>query len=156
MIGVMHLKMGGCHGTGTALGDPIEVGALKAVFSEKSSFKLHLGAGKSNHGHLEGAAGFAGLLKVFGSLENATMTPNIHFDKLNPHISLTNSRLSVPEASNPLLKKISHMGVSSFGFGGTNAHAIIATSRTAKPKKMQTRSRLMRKSMMGHIRMISS
>ena len=81
-----------CHGTGTALGDPIEVGAIHSVRSAKNALVtervLYLGAAKSNHGHLEAAAGFAGLMKVAAALKFRQVPPNIHFKELNPHIFL--------------------------------------------------------------------
>eukprot|EP00435_Cladocopium_sp_Y103_P045366 s1029_g13.t1 len=115
-----------CHGTGTALGDPIEVGAIKAAVgrAEGGSPPLYLAAGKSNHGHLEGAAGFAGLMKVAACLQRHEVPPNIHFQELNPHINLTSSRLEMPlEVRELKSDQAPAMGVSSFGFGGTNTHA---------------------------------
>ncbi|CAK0879996.1 unnamed protein product [Prorocentrum cordatum] len=126
-----------CHGTGTELGDPIEVGALKAVLGTPSAHapELYLCAGKSNHGHLEGAAGFAGMLKVWTCLQHLQVTPNVHYAALNPHMSIDNSRLVVPESVSALPEKGAIMGVSSFGFGGTNAHAMMAQPKSSGPQQ---------------------
>jgi 3-oxoacyl-(acyl-carrier-protein) synthase/fatty-acid desaturase/acyl carrier protein len=126
-----------CHGTGTALGDPIEVSALKVVLGEPVKFSnpltgaqtskaLILAAGKSNHGHLEGAAGFAGIMKSVLCTAHGEVPPNVHYQKLNPHISLEGSRLMVAhEKPKAIVGKEPIMGVSSFGFGGTNSHAVL-------------------------------
>jgi len=119
-----------CHGTGTALGDPIEARALRAVLGREREEKLWLGAGKSFLGHLEAAAGFAGLAKVMCSLQQGAVVPNLHFNVLNPHIDLNNSCLDIPTVVSPVSPIRSHekgivAGLSSFGFGGTNAHALL-------------------------------
>jgi acyl transferase domain-containing protein/acyl carrier protein len=127
------------HGTGTALGDPIEVEALAEILGEPRSGAgtCYLGAAKTNIGHLEGAAGIAGLIKVILSLRHETIPPLAHFTTLNPHISLEGTRFSIPTeprawSSNegPRLA-----GVSSFGWSGTNAHVIVesAAGRDGKP-----------------------
>ncbi|CAK9026130.1 Phenolphthiocerol/phthiocerol polyketide synthase subunit C ((Phenol)carboxyphthiodiolenone synthase subunit C) (Beta-ketoacyl-acyl-carrier-protein synthase I) (Phthiocerol synthesis polyketide synthase type I PpsC) [Durusdinium trenchii] len=85
-----------CHGTGTALGDPIEVGALRRVLGAHKEEKLWLAAGKSNMGHLEAAAGLAGLAKAMCCLLHRAVPPNLHFASLNPHIELDKSCLAVP------------------------------------------------------------
>lgn len=116
------------HGTGTALGDPIEVNALvETLGSERSNQrKCQLGSVKTQIGHLEAAAGIAGLIKVILSLESEVIPANLHFKKLNPLIQL-DSAYSV--ASTPVpwprRKKPRYGAVSSFGFGGTNAHLIV-------------------------------
>ena len=116
------------HGTGTRLGDPIEVHALKAVFDAgETQNPLRTGSVKTNIGHLEAAAGVAGLIKTILTLAQGEIPPHLHFQELNPHISLEDSRLAVggtghnwPRDEQPRLA-----GVSSFGFGGTNAHVIV-------------------------------
>lgn len=128
-----------CHGTGTALGDPIEARALRAVLG-RGTQDLWLGAGKSHLGHLEAAAGFAGLAKVMCSLQNGAIAPNLHFNSLNPHIDLANSRLVVPTAVSQLRPEGGGSlmsGLSSFGFGGTNAHALL---RVNPPFRQETSS----------------
>ncbi|CDJ62038.1 Polyketide synthase, related [Eimeria necatrix] len=119
------------HGTGTALGDPIEVHALKSVFANgrAKDNPLILGALKTNIGHLEGSSGIAGLIKAVLVLQNKTVPPNIHFKKLNEHINVSDFPVqfptdAVPLAANGSIKRL-FAGVSSFGFGGANAHVIL-------------------------------
>eukprot|EP01054_Gregarina_sp_Poly1_P004682 Gregarina_sp_Poly_1__4681@NODE_24_length_20154_cov_63_859810_g22_i0_p1_GENE_NODE_24_length_20154_cov_63_859810_g22_i0NODE_24_length_20154_cov_63_859810_g22_i0_p1_ORF_typecomplete_len6649_score1079_63ketoacylsynt/PF00109_26/1_3e25ketoacylsynt/PF00109_26/1_3e73ketoacylsynt/PF00109_26/1_5e81KR/PF08659_10/3_3e56KR/PF08659_10/2_4e03KR/PF08659_10/1_6e55KR/PF08659_10/3_4e50KR/PF08659_10/8_1e02Acyl_transf_1/PF00698_21/3e83Acyl_transf_1/PF00698_21/1_6e78Ketoacylsynt_C/PF02801_22/4_7e42Ketoacylsynt_C/PF02 len=120
------------HGTGTALGDPIEVGALKAVFSADRplSHSLVIGAVKTNIGHLEGSAGVAGLIKLILCLQRQQVPPNLNFQQLNPHIDLEGFNVTFPVEGAMDLKvpmgTTAVGGVSSFGFGGANAHAIVA------------------------------
>jgi acyl transferase domain-containing protein/acyl-CoA synthetase (AMP-forming)/AMP-acid ligase II/acyl carrier protein/SAM-dependent methyltransferase len=120
------------HGTGTSLGDPIEVESLKAVLmSERSSDQIcALGSVKANIGHLEAAAGIASLIKVVLSLQHREIPAQLHFNHLNPHISLEDTLFSIPKERQPWstasLRRIA--GVSSFGFGGTNAHVILEES----------------------------
>ncbi|PSF39268.1 beta-ketoacyl synthase [Aphanothece hegewaldii CCALA 016] len=120
------------HGTGTILGDPIEVSSLKAIFTEKP---LWLGSVKTNIGHLESAAGIAGLIKIILSLQHEEIPPHLHLQKLNPHIDLQNTPIKIPtqvqswqKSDQPRLA-----GISSFGFGGTNAHIIIEEGITPHP-----------------------
>ena len=114
------------HGTGTALGDPIEVGALSAVFGTQRETPLYLGAVKTNLGHLEAAAGVAGFVKAVLSLDRGEIPPNLHFQSPNPHIAW-NDYLRVPMRSVDWKARSSPRlaGVSSFGFSGTNAHAVL-------------------------------
>ena len=117
------------HGTGTALGDPIEVQALAAVMSENrpKSEPLVIGSVKTNLGHLETAAGVAGLIKVLLALQHQQIPPHLHVRKLNPHISWDDLPVTVATAGMPWpsgsRKRIA--GVSSFGLSGTNAHIIV-------------------------------
>lgn len=115
------------HGTGTILGDPIEVEALGAVFGPGRQAPLRLGAVKTNIGHLEPAAGVAGLIKIILSLLHAEIPQNLHFEQPNPHIAWENLPLQVV-AERSAWKRSSRprvAGLSSFGFSGTNAHVII-------------------------------
>jgi acyl transferase domain-containing protein len=117
------------HGTGTALGDPIEVGALGAVFGAASrTAPLVLGAVKSSIGHLEAAAGLAGLLKVVLALRHEAIPANLHFRNPNPHIDWPRLPFAVPVREQPWKRssRTRVAGVSSFGFSGTNAHVVIA------------------------------
>ncbi|MGE5272067.1 MAG: amino acid adenylation domain-containing protein [Thiohalocapsa sp.] len=116
------------HGTGTALGDPIEMHALKAVFGERDK-PLWVGSVKTNIGHAEAAAGAAGLVKAVLMLQHQALPPNLHFRRLNPHIDLDGVDIRVPTAfaQAPLLG----IGVSSFGFSGTNAHIVLAPATPA-------------------------
>ena len=116
------------HGTGTALGDPIEVEALADVVGAPSGGDpCVLGALKSNIGHLEAAAGIVGLIKAALVLEHEEIPPNLHFQSLNPHISLDGTRLALPTELRawPRGDRPRFAGVSCFGFGGTNAHVIL-------------------------------
>jgi acyl transferase domain-containing protein/acyl-CoA synthetase (AMP-forming)/AMP-acid ligase II/acyl carrier protein len=118
------------HGTGTALGDPIEVESLKAVrLSEQSEpSPCILGSVKANMGHLEAAAGIAGLIKVVLCLQQEEIPRQLHLNQLNPHISWDERLVVIPQAPQPWLRggKARVAGVSSFGFGGTNAHVVLA------------------------------
>ncbi|CAM9882194.1 unnamed protein product, partial [Chrysoparadoxa australica] len=117
------------HGTGTALGDPIEVGALKAVYrwERGEESPLVVGALKTNIGHLEGAAGIAGLIKAVLVLQHQAAPPNLHFRKLNPAIDVEGFPVVFPTMGGltSLEGSGTYAGVSSFGFGGANAHVLL-------------------------------
>ena len=115
------------HGTGTSLGDPIEVNSLKQVLmpGRDSSQPLFLGSVKTNIGHLEAAAGIAGVIKVVLSLQHQQIPPNLHFETLNPHIDLNGSPIKIPHKLYDWQSDRRSAGISSFGFGGTNAHVIL-------------------------------
>ncbi|WP_006241768.1 type I polyketide synthase [Mycolicibacterium tusciae] len=117
------------HGTGTALGDPIEVQAAAAVFGagRDPNRPLLMGSVKTNIGHLESAAGIAGLVKVVLSLENEVLPQNLHFENPSPHIPWDSLAVRVVDAPTPWLTngRPRRAGVSSFGFTGTNAHVLI-------------------------------
>lgn len=123
------------HGTGTPLGDPIELNALAEVLREgrSSEQRCWIGSVKTNIGHLEGAAGIAGLIKVALCVERGEIPRNLHFRALNPHIRIEGSGLGVPRDTQrwPGETGARIAGVSSFGFGGTNAHVIVSAPRTA-------------------------
>jgi acyl transferase domain-containing protein/NAD(P)-dependent dehydrogenase (short-subunit alcohol dehydrogenase family)/thioesterase domain-containing protein/acyl carrier protein len=122
------------HGTGTPLGDPIEVEALKAAF-EPHGAAPHCGLGsvKSNIGHLELAAGMAGLIKVLLQMRHRTLAPTLHCDEVNPYIDLAGSAFHLVRQAQPwAAPRDAHgnelprrAGVSSFGFGGVNAHVVL-------------------------------
>lgn len=118
------------HGTGTPLGDPIEFGAIKAVLGKNRSKETPcwLGSVKTNIGHLEAAAGVAGLIKAILALNKKIIPPNLHFTQSNAHIDLEQTPFDVPKKPidwHPTGGKKRLAGVSSFGFGGTNAHVIL-------------------------------
>ena len=117
------------HGTGTALGDPIEVESLIAVMGGKPSDEqiCYLGAVKSYIGHLEAAAGIAGVIKTVLCMQHKSIPANLHFTKLNPHISLIDTRFRIPTEAQKWIAKDGERfaGVSSFGFGGTNSHVVL-------------------------------
>ncbi|GCF10239.1 hypothetical protein KDI_38030 [Dictyobacter arantiisoli] len=116
------------HGTGTSLGDPIEVNALKNVLlPQRNAQQLCLlGAVKTNIGHLEAAAGIAGVIKTILSFLHQEIPANLHFQKLNPHIQLEGTPLQLATKRQPWPKQERQLaGVSAFGFGGTNVHLIL-------------------------------
>jgi len=117
------------HGTGTALGDPIEVEAIAAAIgrSDGSETPCWLGSAKANFGHLEAAAGVVGLIKSIQVLRHGVVPPQPYFTELNPHISLAGTRLAVPTGLTPLPASAFPRcaAVSSFGVGGTNSNVIV-------------------------------
>jgi acyl transferase domain-containing protein len=116
------------HGTGTALGDPIEVNAIAEVFADSRPQPLILGAVKTNIGHTEAAAGIAGLIKTVLALQHQEIPANLHFQTPNPQISWAEIPVQVPTQSLswPKAEQPRVAGVSAFGFSGTNAHIVIA------------------------------
>jgi acyl transferase domain-containing protein/SAM-dependent methyltransferase/nucleoside-diphosphate-sugar epimerase/acyl carrier protein len=119
------------HGTGTALGDPIEMHALRNVFGPDRGRPLMVGSVKTNIGHAEAAAGIAGLIKAVQMLRHGQVPPSLHFGTLNPHIDLGGADLRVPTSLAPAALR--HIGVSSFGFSGTNAHAVLEAPPASPP-----------------------
>ncbi|MEW5860129.1 MAG: type I polyketide synthase, partial [Cyanobacteriota bacterium] len=117
------------HGTGTSLGDPIEVKSLKAVLMQgrEPDQPCWIGSVKTNIGHLEAAAGMASVIKVVLSLQHQEIPPHLHLKQLNPYISLAGTPLSIPTECQPWSagKENRLAGISAFGFGGTNCHAIL-------------------------------
>jgi myxalamid-type polyketide synthase MxaE and MxaD len=122
------------HGTGTVLGDPIEVEALAEVFGKPGANgqPCTVSSVKTNFGHLEAAAGIAGLMKVVLSLQHEAIPPNLHFQKLNPYIRLEGTRLEIAADLRqwPANAHKRLAGISSFGFGGTNAHVVLEEAPT--------------------------
>lgn len=116
------------HGTGTSLGDPVEIEALKQAFhSEKRNF-CALGSVKTNIGHLDVAAGVASLIKTVLALKHKQLPPSLHYKKANPGIDFENSPFYVNHelrAWKNLPGQPLRGGVSSFGIGGTNAHVVL-------------------------------
>ena len=115
------------HGTGTVLGDPIEIEALKRAFNSNKTGFCAIGSVKTNIGHLDAAAGVTGFIKTVLALMNKQIPPSLHFQSPNPEIDFKNSPFYV----NNQLKEWQNQeyplraGVSSFGIGGTNAHVIL-------------------------------
>ncbi len=130
------------HGTGTKLGDPVEIEGIKKAFKElytkwnrnfSSGSHIGIGTAKTNIGHLESAAGIAGIIKVLKSMEHKTIPSIINFEDLNPHIQLNDTpfyianktmawECSIDEAGQQVPRRA---GVSSFGIGGVNAHVVL-------------------------------
>ncbi|MGY0064532.1 amino acid adenylation domain-containing protein [Streptomyces sp. LZ34] len=136
------------HGTGTPLGDPIEVSGLAEAFGEsldegllRAVERCAVGSVKSNIGHLESAAGIAGLTKVLMQFRYGTIPPSLHSAELNPEIDLTGTPFHVPQEPEPWPRPVAvhadgrrvelprRAGVSSFGGGGANAHLVVEEYR---------------------------
>ncbi|HLA34127.1 MAG TPA: beta-ketoacyl synthase N-terminal-like domain-containing protein, partial [Rhodocyclaceae bacterium] len=116
------------HGTGTELGDPIEVGAMRAVFGERDPQQpLLIGSVKTNLGHLNAAAGMAGLMKVVLMLQNEQVAPNLHFKQPSSRIRWQGFTARVPTELTPWPRsqRPRRAGVSSFGLSGTNVHVVL-------------------------------
>lgn len=126
------------HGTGTRLGDPIEIEALRSVLCDGHlrDQPLLLGSVKTNIGHLESAAGIAGLIKIVLMLRHGQIPPHLHLHTLNPLLKIENSPMEIPTALQPWAAgdQPRRAGVSSFGFGGTNAHIILEDPPAEEPR----------------------
>nr|AFP87523.1 type I polyketide synthase [Streptomyces sp. CNQ-418] len=120
------------HGTGTSLGDPIELRALDAVLGEGRAAEnpLLIGAVKTNIGHLEPAAGVAGLAKLVLSMEHGEIPPSLHFAEPNPNVAWDRLNINVAATHQnwPARGPERVGGVSSFGVSGTNAHALVSSA----------------------------
>ena len=113
------------HGTGTALGDPIEAGALIGALGATNAPPFYVGSIKSNIGHLEAAAGAIGLVKTALVLSHGEIPPQPGFGAPNPHLQLAGTRMRIATETTPLPITPACAGVSSFGVGGTNAHVLL-------------------------------
>ncbi|HYO51822.1 type I polyketide synthase [Archangium sp.] len=123
------------HGTATPLGDPIEVAALNQVFQGQPRGSIALGSVKSNLGHMDAAAGAAGLIKTALALKHRQLPPTLHFQRPNPRVPFEEG----PFAVNTTLRewpegKPRRAGVSSFGLGGTNAHVVLEEAPAVAPR----------------------
>jgi polyketide synthase PksN len=147
------------HGTGTALGDPIEINGLKKAFRQlyqdhqlpqPEKPHCYIGSVKTNIGHLELASGMAGLLKVLLAMRHKTIPANLHMREQNPYIQLDDSPFQlVPDTipwpqlhdskGNPLPRRA---GVSSFGFGGVNAHVVLEEPESPRLEPIEDRDQL--------------
>lgn len=131
------------HGTGTILGDPIEVDALTETIGAKAAGRptCLLGGVKANIGHLEAAAGVAGIIKAALVLNKGEVPAQPGFKKLNPHINLDRTRFEIATRRQPLPRSIGTplAGVSSFGVGGTNAHVILEAGPKVDAPKSDAR-----------------
>lgn len=134
------------HGTGTPLGDPIEIEALSGLFPASNGTETAIGSVKTNIGHLDAAAGIAGFIKTVLALHHKQLPPSLHYKQANPAIGFDKSSLYVnatlqdwlPPEGSPR-----RAGVSSFGIGGTNAHVVLEEaplSIAADPGNRQNRS----------------
>jgi myxalamid-type polyketide synthase MxaE and MxaD len=128
------------HGTGTLLGDAMEAGALGAVMGAgRTDVPCLIGSVKTNFGHLEAAAGIAGLIKVILSLQHRQIPASLHYHEPNPHIPFPAWHLEVNRSLRPwpATSGRAMAGVSSFGFGGTNVHLILQETAAAAPTSHQ-------------------
>lgn len=131
------------HGTGTPVGDPVEAGSISKVIAKERSQKsgpLIIGSVKSNIGHTESAAGVAGLIKVLLMMQHETIVPSLFYSKENSSIDLKSLNMNIPTRvqkwiSNNRAGRIA--GINNFGFGGTNAHAIVKQYVQSKKPKSQ-------------------
>ena len=115
------------HGTGTPAGDPIEAAAVGHSLGKNRSIPLPIGSVKTNIGHLEPASGMAGLLKAALALDHNIIPPTIHCEQPNPKIPFEALKLRLVREAEPMkAAERPHAGVNSFGFGGTNAHVVLA------------------------------
>jgi amino acid adenylation domain-containing protein len=134
-----------CHGTGTAMGDPIEIGALTKAFAahtERRGF-CAIGSLKTNIGHLDTAAGVCGLIKAVLALHHRTLPPSLHFRTPNPRIDFANSPFFVNAELRPWEVPGGgprRAGVTSLGMGGTNAHVVLEEAPAAAPAAAAARA----------------
>lgn len=136
------------HGTGTIVGDPIEVRALTQAFRRSTARTAFcaIGSLKSNLGHLDAAAGVSGLIKTVLALKHAQIPPSLHFKTINPHIEIGSSPFYVNDRLRdwPAEGKPRRAGITSLGIGGTNVHAVLEEApranltRQAKPYQVLT------------------
>ncbi|MBW4427882.1 MAG: type I polyketide synthase [Nostoc desertorum CM1-VF14] len=133
------------HGTGTPLGDPIEIRALVAVFGEGRSLEnpLKVGSVKTNIGHLESAAGVASVIKVVLSLQHQQIPQQLHLQQLNPYVDWNELPISVTTSLTAwtATEKRRIAGVSAFGASGTNAHVVLEEAPLVQPKTESTTQR---------------
>ena len=123
------------HGTGTPLGDPVEMAAIGKVFGPARETPLLVGSVKTNIAHLDPAAGVSGLIKVVLSLQHGEIPGNLHFDQPNPRIPWKTLPITIPTSLTPWVAERKLAGVSAFGLSGTNSHVIVeeAPSRVNLP-----------------------
>ena len=144
-ISARDLRYVEAHGTGTPLGDPIELMALGSVLAEGTDARDPCGVGsvKTNIGHLEGAAGIAGLIKAALVLKHGEVPASLNFERPSPNVPLDRLPLKVVGERVPLEgSATAAVGVSSFGWSGTNAHAILSAAPAEEPAPVTEEARL--------------
>lgn len=133
------------HGTGTPVGDPIESNAIGSVVGagRDKNNRCYISSVKTNIGHTEAAAGVAGLIKAALCLHHRALPPHLHLKEVNPKIDLDTLGLDIPCELTPLDKHAPsiYAGVNSFGFGGTNAHAVLQSAPWVEPAKSSVSTR---------------
>lgn len=134
------------HGTGTPVGDPIEARAIGKVLSQgrPTDERCIVGSVKTNIGHLEAAAGVAGLMKAALSLQHRQIPPHLHFQQASPDIPFDELQLRVPVTLEDWPKTAGprYAGINSFGFGGTNAHVVLQEAPPVALRETPTEERL--------------
>ncbi len=140
-LGPLDVAVVECHGTGTELGDPIEVRALDAVYGDgrPADEPLLIGSIKTNVGHLESGAGLAGVAKLLTAFVHEAIPATIHTRPRNQHLDWERLRISVVDALRPWPRRVGEVrraGVSSFGLSGTNAHAILEEAPTLDERRV--------------------
>ncbi|MBX3711492.1 MAG: SDR family NAD(P)-dependent oxidoreductase [Lysobacter sp.] len=147
-----HVSYIEAHGTGTKLGDPIEIAALAQAFraSTQDTGFCAIGSVKSNIGHCESAAGVAGLTKVLLQMRHGQLVPSLHSDTLNPHIDFPATPFEVVQTLRPWTRPMIDgterpriAGLSSFGAGGSNAHLVIEEYRAITPRTLPATGRML-------------
>jgi len=135
------------HGTGTAMGDPIEIAALTQAYQAHTRKKQFcaIGSVKTNIGHLDAAAGVAGLIKTIQALKHKSLPPSLHFEKPNPEIDFAGSPFYVNSKQAKWTSEgmPRRAGVSSFGIGGTNAHVVLEEAPEAPPASHEPRPQVL-------------
>lgn len=134
MVTASQITIAECHGTGTALGDPIEVGALRGVMEPRDTPLLTTSA-KSNIGHTEACAGMIGLIKCVSMVASSQAHPNCHLRNLNPHLDVDGFPSNFDTEVIDTRLNSNYAGVSSFGFSGTNARADVWSQCKSGPRK---------------------
>ncbi|KAI1470380.1 polyketide synthase [Daldinia caldariorum] len=119
-----------CHGTGTPVGDPIEVDAIGRCFSPREGPPLLIGSVKTNVGHSEGASGLTSILKIVQSFENGQIPPSRGVVKLNPKLILAERNLKVAREVAEWPRALRRASINSFGYGGANAHVILEAAES--------------------------
>ncbi|KAH8165552.1 hypothetical protein CIB48_g2685 [Xylaria polymorpha] len=125
-----------CHGTGTAVGDPIEVSAVGKLFADAKTISqpLLIGSIKSNMGHSEPSSGMAGVMKAVLAIEKGVIPPTIGIETINPNLDLKGGRLKIVQESTPWPDlPVRRASINSFGYGGSNAHCIVESAETLLP-----------------------
>ncbi len=125
------------HGTGTSLGDPIEIAGLSQAYGDGAGHPCAIGSVKSNIGHCEAAAGVAGVTKVLLQLQHRTLVPSLHAERLNPNIDFAATPFVVQQSLADWVPASGRRvaGISSFGAGGSNAHVLIAETEESEGQR---------------------